>query len=153
MESVKPVQSTSSILNNSVEAFDWDKFDNSQEGKEMANKTKLEGLQDEIKYYNSLIQKKKRDISRLERQIKIAERKLKAEKEAQRAERIKALLKANKGKRVVIEWCANCPDDESFNAELAENIVVENEGGWVISGPEWAGLLQAVKRIYVEAEI
>lgn len=97
--------------------------------------------------------KAKRNVSRLERELVRAERLEKEAKEAERAKRIKALLEANKGKRVIIE--DNFPDEESCSA-LAEDIaVIFQNRDWVIScrKEHWGLSMSVVTRVYVEVEI
>ena len=143
------------VKNNvAVEPFDFEQFKQSEQGKQAVQKNELENFQDEIDFYLKRIDKKKKDIERLERRLARAERKLKEAQEAERANKIKDLLEANKGKRVIIE--DGLPFGESQMSALAEEIeVLYSNGSWVIGSPnnQWGVVLEYVGRIFIEAEI
>lgn len=101
--------------------------------------------------------KAKREVRRLERQLERAEKLEKEAKEAERAERIKALLEANKGKRVIIERSVYLSTEDKYESALAEEIKVffNVNRCWVITIPnaKCGGAITSVKRIFVEEEI
>lgn len=140
--------------NSAVESFDWDNYEDNQQDKAEA---KVSNLEDEINFYKKRIKLKQKDIKSLERNLRVAERHLKAAKEAQRAEKIKALLEANKGKRVVIEWSVFNEEEDKTSSALAEEIEVRYScnNNFVVgcTKEHWAGLLEIVARIYVEVEL
>ena len=149
--------STSNVntVNNSVvEPFDWDKYEGNQQDKAEA---KVSNLEDEINFYKKRIKLKKNDIKKLERNLRVAERKLKRAQEAQRAEKIKALLEANKGRKVIVEWSTFIDESDKTSSALAEEIevTISLSNNSVIGCPKqhWAGVLEIVSRIYVEAEL
>ena len=99
----------------------------------------------------------KRNVRKLERALRVAERELKAAQEKERANKIKALLEANKGKRVIVEWSIFDDEADKVSSALAEEIEItlSCNNNLAISCPKehWGGLLEIVTRIYVEAEI
>lgn len=90
---------------------------------------------------------------RAEREVARLERKLKEAQEAEKVERIKAFLEANKGRRVVIEWEV----DYNLFSDKADNIYFyadnKNDKYMCLSGKGHSIPLCLIERIYVEAEI
>ena len=139
--------------NSVAEPFDWDKFDQSKEGKEAAKQNKLENLKDEVKYYNTIISNRKKELKQAERALRVAKRQLKAAQEEERANKIKALLEANADKSILIYHSA-----DDYLASLAKDVIVYFNANncWCVKrvgeGNQWEIALRAVERIYVEAE-